>query len=324
MLRLCAICLFSMCVFSKEALSQGVCDGALVKSTYSSFSSDQIDWRIATLVSEKDYNEIKQEAGGTAVIYGVPVGANYAEYQQNVHDKLQTYNESLTRNQVRNILWTGLDPSSPGAYGECLRTQVLASRGLHMAVKTATKTDITILVRWNPQGTDPANIPVVWNWKGAAAASLPQNVQQGEATVIVLRPAQQRSLAVNAKGFSDSVTLEPLTKLGRLPDVKPLQNATEVYWSDEAASGHCADFGGWASVCSADKPGGWYIVSQVFELTGDRAGCAYAECGSVSPPTPTKACYHFRTQGHNEECGHSGNTGIHYSKGKLTVVWAYR
>lgn len=106
------------------------------------------------------------------------------------------------------------------------------------------------------------------------------------------------------------------------PPALPLVNTTEVYWSDEAASGHCKDFGGWASVCSADKPEGWTIVSQVFELTGDRAGCAYAKCEPVSV-TPTKACYHFSTQGHDEECGHSGNTGIHYSKGKLTVVWAH-
>jgi hypothetical protein len=86
----------------------GGCDAALIKETYNSFSSDQTDWRLATLVSEKDYNEIKQDAGGTAKIFGVPVGASYSEYQKNVHDKLQTYNESLTRNQLRNILWTRL------------------------------------------------------------------------------------------------------------------------------------------------------------------------------------------------------------------------
>jgi hypothetical protein len=304
--------------------AQQVCDAALVKSTYNSFVSDQMDWRLATLVSEKDYNEIKQEAGGNAVIYGIPVGANYSEFQSSLHQKLQTYNESLTRNQLRNILWTGLDPNSPSAYSDCLRAQVFASRGLHMAVKGATTTDISLLVRWNPQGADPANIPLTWNWQGANAAPLPKSVQQGETTVVVSRPKQQRTLAVNYKGFSDSAVLEPLAKLPPLPPIKPMVNTTEVYWSDEAASGHCKDFGAWASVCSADKPEGWTIVSQIFELTGDRAGCAYAECGPVSPPTATKACYHFRTQGHDEECGHAGNTGIHYSKGKLTVVWAHR
>ena len=48
--------------------AQQVCDAALIRSTYNSFSSNQMDWRLATLVSEKDYNEIKQDAGGSAVI----------------------------------------------------------------------------------------------------------------------------------------------------------------------------------------------------------------------------------------------------------------
>src|SRR5271157_4630351 len=113
--------------------AQQVCDAALVKSTYNSFSSDQMDWRLATLVTEKDYNEIKQDAGGSAVIYGVPVGANYDEYRKNVTEKLASYHESLTRNQIKNILWTGLDPNAKSAYSECLQAQVFAARGLHMA-----------------------------------------------------------------------------------------------------------------------------------------------------------------------------------------------
>jgi hypothetical protein len=98
---------------------------------------------------------------------------------------------------------------------------------------------------------------------------------------------------------------------------------SETYRSDNAASGACKDFGAWTSVCSSDKPEGWTIAAQDFALTGDRAGCAYAECGLISPPTSTKVCYHFRTQGHDEECGHSGNTGIHYSQGVLNVVWQH-
>lgn len=109
------------------------------------------------------------------------------------------------------------------------------------------------------------------------------------------------------------------------PAQPPVASATtpETYWSDEAASGACKDFGAWTTVCSPDKPQYWTIVYQHFELTGDRAGCAYAECGPVGAITDTKVCYHFRTQGHDEECGHSGNTGIHYSKGKLDVVWKH-
>lgn len=98
---------------------------------------------------------------------------------------------------------------------------------------------------------------------------------------------------------------------------------TEKYNSDQVASGACKDFGAWATICTPDKPDGWSIVEQHFELIGDRAGCAYAECQPLGTITATKACYRFRTQGHDEECGHSGNTGIHYSQGILTVTWRH-
>ncbi len=99
------------------------------------------------------------------------------------------------------------------------------------------------------------------------------------------------------------------------------KSSVETYSSDDVASGACKDFGAWATLCTPDKPKGWTIASQHFELTGDRAGCAWAQCEPLGSITDTKACYRFRTQGHDEECGHSGNTGIHYSKGVLTVAW---
>jgi len=99
---------------------------------------------------------------------------------------------------------------------------------------------------------------------------------------------------------------------------------TETYKSDQVASGACKDFGAWATLCTPDKPPGWTIAAQKFDLIGDRAGCAYAECLPLGSPTAAKVCYRFRAQGHDEECGHSGNTGIHYSQGVLTATWKHQ
>jgi len=321
--RIILVILLSVVTLLQTALAQGVCDAALVKSTYSSFSSDHLDWRLASLVTDKEYEEIKHDAGGNAVIYGVPVGASYDDFSKRVKDKQSSYNESLTHSQALNILWTGLDPNAPSSYLECLRAQIFAGRGLHLAVKSATKTDISLLISWNPQGNDPSTISPKWLWQSHDGSHLPTRVQQGLTTLIIPRPEEQRTFAVNYPGFTDSVVLEPLSKLPSLPLPAPLVNTTETYNSDEAASGACKDYGAWTSVCSPDKPEGWTIVLQTFQLTGDRAGCAHAECGLVSPATATKVCYHFRTQGHKEECKHRGNTGIHYSRGVLTVVWAH-
>jgi hypothetical protein len=97
----------------------------------------------------------------------------------------------------------------------------------------------------------------------------------------------------------------------------------ETYRSDELPSGACKDFSGWYSLCSTDKAQGWTIVSQVFQLTGDRSCSGWARC-EITTNTPTKVCYRFQMQGHDEECGHSGNTGIHYSRGQLDAVWQHQ
>ena len=155
--RAIVILAISIAVFS-GTVRAAVCDAALVMSTYSSFSSDNLDWRLATLITEKDWSQIKHDQGSNAVIYGVPVGETYSDFESRVHEKTSIYNESLTHNQMLNILWTGLDPSGANAYSDCLRTQLFNGRGLHLAVSSATKTDISLLISWNPQGNDPPAI----------------------------------------------------------------------------------------------------------------------------------------------------------------------
>jgi hypothetical protein len=114
-----------------------------------------------------------------------------------------------------------------------------------------------------------------------------------------------------------------LQEVAKPADSIKIAITTEKYVSDEIASGACKDFGAWATLCTPDKPKDWSIAEEHLELIGDRAGCAYARCEPLGTITETKACYRASTQGHDEECGHSGNTGIRYSQGILTVVWKH-
>jgi hypothetical protein len=136
-----------------------------------------------------------------------------------------------------------------------------------------------------------------------------------EPEVQVSAPAASRpSGASGARGSGSGTSSSP--------QAPPVHATPETYRSDELPSGNCKDFSGWYSLCSPDNPEGWTIVSQVFQLIGDRSCSGWANCEVVSK-TPTKICYRFRMQGHDEECGHSGNTGIHYSRGQLDVVWQH-
>jgi hypothetical protein len=144
-----------------------------------------------------------------------------------------------------------------------------------------------------------------------------------------VNPGKEVPTSPKGDDHSSTINPPPLTDPKTSEATSPTDSnrilvTTETYQSDQVASGACKDFGAWATLCTPDKPKGWTIAEEHFQLTGDRAGCAYAQCEAIGTPTETKACYRFRTQGHDEECGRAGNTGIHYSQGLLTVTWKHQ
>jgi hypothetical protein len=126
----------------------------------------------------------------------------------------------------------------------------------------------------------------------------------------------RRYVTVGQSLEAEIVHTAPIAQV-QTPPPPQFTTTPEVYSTDDVASGACKDFGAWATICTPDKPQGWSIIDQHFDLTGDRAGCAYARCEPLGTISATKACYRFQSQGHDEGCGHSGNTGIHYPKGVL-------
>lgn len=316
--------LISLFILKGESWAAQPCDTALIKSTYNSFSGDHLDWRLATLVTSKEHDEIKHDEGASAVIYGVPIGENYADFQKSSNEKLNSHNESLSRDQFRNILWTGLDSNSVTAYSECLKAQVFSGRGLHMAVVSATASDVTIAISYNPEGSDAPEITPRWTWAAPGKDSLPTRVHQGHTTAVMPRPKVARTLAVNSGGLTDFVVLVPIETIKDPPIPKPLVNVEESYRSDSLPSGSFTGFSSTYHLCSEAKPDGWTIVSENFRLEGDRScTTGYANC-SLKSKTATSVCYEFNMQGHQEVSHCCGNTGIYNSTGVLTVVWAHR
>lgn len=218
-------CLFSTVIASKS-YSASPCDAALVKSTYSSSSRVGLDWRLAELVDERTYNEIKQSAGGSAIIYGVPAAANYDEYRKKITSYKHSTDQSLSYTQQLNIAWTGLDPLAPSAYADCLKAE-RNKLGLHAFVVGATETDISVQLSWNVPGFPTAGIAA----EGPPAAVIrrfPAELGQGERTVVVPRPTSQITLAVNSSrplGYTSTIVLEPLPSPAPSP---PLPTVAEI------------------------------------------------------------------------------------------------
>lgn len=135
------------------------------------------------------------------------------DFSTRVEQEFERLNTSSTRDQAINIMWTGLDPNAVTAYSTCLQTQVLSNRGLHAVVKSATATDIAVLLSWVPQGDDPSSITLDYTGRVTTDTSgrpLPRSLTQGNKIFVVGRPSAQRTLAINSRGWSDSITLEPI------------------------------------------------------------------------------------------------------------------
>jgi hypothetical protein len=186
------------------------CESALVISTYNSQSDIRSDWRLADLVDQSSYEKIKHDAGAHAVIYGVPVGANYSDYKDAASKLRHDHNESLSRSELVNIAWTGLDPQAPSVYRDCLNTSVFLENGLHAAIVAATETDISVLVKWFVPG-QPGSATVIWNPSAVGDEQIRKEFPQGLTPVRLPRPVKQLSLSGGFNGFATEVmVLEPL------------------------------------------------------------------------------------------------------------------
>jgi hypothetical protein len=186
------------------------CDSALIVSTYNSLEASKSDWRMARHVDENTYNQIKHDAGASAVIYGFPVSASYSDFQENIRNFASNESESFTKEQFRNVAWTGLGSSAADAYKTCIKAQ---SRGLVLVPDGATDSDVTFRVSYSPIGGSANPLPVSWFGADAGGNQLPSNISAGETIIILKRPEKTSTLAVNSSdtsGFTDSVVLTPL------------------------------------------------------------------------------------------------------------------
>src|SRR4051794_40271589 len=104
-------------LFGEQGLAETVldCDKALVIATYNRTDQQFVDWRMAESVDEATYDAIKHDASASATIYGIPMGATYGDFKQNISTLKRNNQQSYTKETFRNVAWTGLDANSVNA-----------------------------------------------------------------------------------------------------------------------------------------------------------------------------------------------------------------
>jgi hypothetical protein len=250
------------------------CSDALVASTYRLQSTDNRDFRLASFVTEKQYEDAKHGGNANVLIYDVPVGADYSDFQSRSREMTNKLKVRITHEQAINAMWTGIPPEGFEAYNNCIDRQ-LSAHGVHMAVKFATPTQVTVKVRYVPVGrTDPPVARLAWTWAGDRAA-LPTTLPPGETTITLKRPSVEQQLTVNSNGTGDTVIISPLPPsldecdryaiVLRKPACakwdwnRPVDNTTYWHFSNE----HCGEPYDWQIYAGAPtSPYGYWPITQ--------------------------------------------------------------
>lgn len=199
-------------VFSIPANATDVssCDAALVKDTDYSFSKLSYDYRLATLVSQKDWNEKSTGASADAVIYEIPIGLSYADYQNSVRQVLTSRNESISLDETRQLAIEKLSNNGRDTYLSCLKS-LHSSVGIALYVSKITKNTMTLKLEYNA-GPGYVHLPLLLSWSGGHVlqnTKYPKLIGPGATKMITLvRPkSDSETITVTGGAFSDAVDI---------------------------------------------------------------------------------------------------------------------
>src|SRR5258708_32327501 len=126
------------------------CQDALVMETYKSFQRDRRDDRLADQVTKDQFEKITGNGSLGVSIYGFSGEGGYKDYKDKVAREASSHKESLTTDEVRNVLWTHLDPKASEAYGKCIEA-VANQGGLTLFGQSADEKEVTVRLPCQPR-----------------------------------------------------------------------------------------------------------------------------------------------------------------------------
>jgi hypothetical protein len=111
-----------------------------------------VDVALAQSVTEKQYNEMKQAGGVNAIIYGIPAGANWNDYQQHVQAYQNVLNFHRYEKYTDRYLETRFTDKSAEMYLACLAS---ANDGLGVMPQHIGRTAYAVAVLYHRLDVKP-------------------------------------------------------------------------------------------------------------------------------------------------------------------------
>jgi hypothetical protein len=207
--------------FSTVAYAADDCSKALIPANMRGSMLSVQDLSIASTLSRDAYNEMKQHFSGDAVVYYVPVGANYDDYQKNIsslREAFQLNNFDLYSSAYAS---SALNDQSLQAYRACLA----GNRGLAIVAERIGDTKDSSYDIWITYAPYPAQMPVTGtllppsNLSQASTDALSKQITQAnynsgfvdfEVTIVPADPNKDAAVTVQVGPISRTLHLPPL------------------------------------------------------------------------------------------------------------------
>jgi hypothetical protein len=190
--------------YTLTALAQTAdCSKALIPKTTDIRYDEVTNLSLAWNMSEGAYNEAKQQFGANAVIYGVPIGANYGEFRRNTYNKVQSLHVQDFEKRAYAYATSALPPESLDAYKSCL----LSLGGLSLVAGKSGSTSYTMWVVYFPPLDARANL----TGKVVSSNNITQSNLQTVTSEIARRSFSQRvdlQLTVVPQSIEQDTTID--------------------------------------------------------------------------------------------------------------------
>ncbi|MFG1278750.1 hypothetical protein [Xanthobacter autotrophicus] len=174
------------------------CEKALIKDTYNSSAYSAVSWKAARLITEEDYNDIRKNLKGEAVIYGIPMGGGWEDFKTERKKRQEQSFEAFSSIDATNIAQALISPETSKNYQACIEAE-LNQYGVHIAVKNASDVDSVLLLRYTASVEAPTTVDLKWSGD-RIPKSLPKKITSGGGNVIIPIKRDKNSdivLAVN-------------------------------------------------------------------------------------------------------------------------------
>jgi hypothetical protein len=239
------------------------CNDALVRNTVNQSTFSLSDLSIALNMSEGTWQQEQQALGVNAIIYGVPIGGSYNDFEKTVHTLAETLNIRDFAQYANSYASSRLDDNALQAYRDCLAHEhglaVVAGRMGNTANGSYTIW-VTYAASTNPQKGLKGHVGNVRNLDPQTKTNITDEIAKDNFAQDVDRqfvlapqdPNKEVSLEVDVGDDSKSITLPPL--------VAPQLQSLAVI--DPNTTGICAGYCGGQAIYGDLKGEGCFVPTR--------------------------------------------------------------